>query len=209
MPLEPEYFDSIYIDLVKKKYYNANKVQAVFAEIRRQAEELHAENDMLRAQLAALDDKKVELGGAVLSAQMVYRQIVDTADERAAAIVSEAEQKSAALLAEAEQKSASLVAAAQRERDALLAGAEAQQEHAVKSVSACFELARRQHLEAIEALNAQWQAFLCGLSPAEESGAAPAPAEERQPAAEAVPADLEEKVGAIAREFFSIGADAE
>lgn len=198
MPLEPEYFDSIYIDLVKKKYYNANKVQAVFAEIRRQAEELHAENDMLRAQLAALDDKKVELGGAVLSAQMVYRQIVDTADERAAAIVSEAE-----------QKSASLVAAAQRERDALLAGAEAQQEHAVKSVSACFELARRQHLEAIEALNAQWQAFLCGLSPAEESGAAPEPEEERQPAAEAVPADLEEKVGAIAREIFSIGADAE
>ena len=198
MPLEPEYFDSIYIDLVKKKYYNANKVQAVFAEIRRQAEELHAENDMLRAQLAALDDKKVELGGAVLSAQMVYRQIVDTADERAAAIVSEAE-----------QKSASLVAAAQRERDALLAGAEAQQEHAVKSVSACFELARRQHLEAIEALNAQWQAFLCGLSPAEESAAAPEPEEERQPAAEAIPADLEEKVGAIAREIFSIGADAE
>lgn len=206
MPLEPEYFDSIYIDLVKRKYYNANKVQAVFAEIRRQAEELHAENDMLRTQLAALDDKKVELGGAVLSAQMVYRQIVGTADERAAAIVSEAEQKSAALIADAQRQREALLAEARQMRDALLAEAEAQQEHSVKSVEACFALARRQHLEAIEELNAQWQAFLCGLSPEEEAK----PAEEPPaPAADGVPTDLGEKVGAIAREVFSIGPDAE
>ena len=38
MALDAEYFDSIYIEVVKKKYYDAGKVQAVFADIREQAE---------------------------------------------------------------------------------------------------------------------------------------------------------------------------
>ena len=175
MPLEPEFFDAIHIDVVKRKYYNANKVQAVYTEIRRQAAELNAENAWLRTQLAALDDKKVELGDAVLSAQMVYRQIIDKANERAEAIVREAE----------------------RERDEILAQSQAQQEHAVESVKACFDLARRQHEEAIEALNAQWQAYLCGLYPEGEGQ----PENPCEPSAE----ELSAKVGAIAEEMFAIG----
>ena len=37
MALDKEYFDAISIDLVKKKYYNANKVNAVLDDIRAQA----------------------------------------------------------------------------------------------------------------------------------------------------------------------------
>ena len=72
MALDAEYFDSIYIDVVKKKYYNAGKVQAVFEDIRRQAEALNAENESLRRQLASVNDRRVELGDALLSAQAVY-----------------------------------------------------------------------------------------------------------------------------------------
>ena len=43
MALDQEYFDAIHIDVVKRKYYNANKVEAVFEDIRRQAAALTAE----------------------------------------------------------------------------------------------------------------------------------------------------------------------
>ena len=48
MALDQDYFDLIHIEVVKKKYYNANKVEAVFADIRRQAQELTEENAALR-----------------------------------------------------------------------------------------------------------------------------------------------------------------
>ena len=62
MALNQEYFDAIHIDVVKKKYYNANKVEAVFADIRREAEALTAENERMRSALSALADRRVELG---------------------------------------------------------------------------------------------------------------------------------------------------
>ena len=37
MALNKEYFDAIHIDVVKKKYYNANTVEAVFSDIKEQA----------------------------------------------------------------------------------------------------------------------------------------------------------------------------
>ena len=45
------YLDSIQIDVVKRKYYNANKVNAVFEEIRGLAENLVEENRTLQARL--------------------------------------------------------------------------------------------------------------------------------------------------------------
>ena len=44
MALNKEYFDSIHIDVVKKKYYNANKVEAVFSDIKKQALAMYEEN---------------------------------------------------------------------------------------------------------------------------------------------------------------------
>jgi len=173
MALDADFFDSIAIDVVKKKYYNANKVHAVFDEIRRQAEELNAENAMLRQQLERFNDRKVEIGDAVLSAQAIYQEIVDRANARAEAIVENAQKRSARILAESQQ----------------------QQDYAVQRVEEAFNRMKQQHLASIDALNAEWQSFLCGLYPEEDAQA---------PEAEDVPEDLEEKIGAIAEELFSL-----
>ena len=143
MALDKEYFDSIHIDVVKKKYYNANKVEAVFADIRRQAEALEAENEAMRAQLSLLDDRKFEIGDAVLSAQKIYREILEKANVRADELIANAEQRAAAIEAEARQ----------------------QQEYSVQQVERCFTNMRKQHETAIESLNSAWQEFLCGLYP--------------------------------------------
>ena len=54
-------------------------------------------------------------------------------------------------------------------------------------------------MAGIEALNAEWQNFLCGLYPQEEVA--------EKTVDDGVPADLSEKVGAIAKELFAIGCD--
>lgn len=188
MALDKEYFDSIHIDVVKKKYYNANKVEAVFSDIRRQAEALEDENRLLKARLELFDNKKFEIGDAVLSAQAIYREIVDKARSRADEIV----------------------AAAEAQSEELHRHAMSQQEYAVKKVEACYARVKEHHLACIEAVNQEWQEFLCGLFPEEAPPSPPAAKRGSRPEPEALPEpdDLEEKIGAIARELFSIGQDA-
>ena len=190
MALDAAFFDSIYIELVKRKYYDAGKVQEVFAEIRRQAEELHEENARLREELDRVNNRKTELGDALLSAQAVYQGVVDRARDRAAAITAEAERESAAMLAEA-----------RRQSEQMLAGSRDQEEAAVRRAEQAFNRMKQLHLESIDALNAEWQAFLCSLDGGEKP--APAPAEPA-PEERGLPADLEEKVGAIASQVFSL-----
>ena len=176
MALDAEYFDSIYIDVVKKKYYNANKVREVFEDVRRQADELNAENARLRRQLAEKPDPRIQIGDVLLSAQAIYQEIVEKAKTQAAAIIAQAEQESRQIRCQNQQ----------------------QQDYAVQRVEQAFTRVRQQHLAAIDTLNAEWQAFLCDLYP---EPTAPAAAE---PAASDLPADLEEKVGEIAHRLFSI-----
>ena len=175
MALDKAYFDAIHIDVVKKKYYNANKVEAVFADIRRQAEAMEAECAAMRAQLSVLDDKKFEIGDAVISAQQIYKEILDKANARADEIVAEAEQRAAAIQEDMQR----------------------QQEYSVQHVERCFTRMREQHESAIDSLNAAWQDFLCGLYP------------ESLLEREEVPADLDEKVGAIAQELLELERDRE
>ena len=85
MALDKEYFDAISIDLVKKKYYNANKVNAVLDDIRAQALAMTEELNTARVQLDALNSQKAEIGEAVMSAQQIYREIVEKANTRASA----------------------------------------------------------------------------------------------------------------------------
>lgn len=169
MALDKEYFDSIHIDVVKKKYYNANKVEAVFSDIRARAEALSAENERLRAQLDLLNGKKAEIGEAVLSAQVIYRDIISKANARADEIIAEAELTRKDIVSETLR----------------------QQEYAVARVEKCYARMKEQHMACIEAINAEWQDFLCGLFPEDGEEAA-------------VPEDLSDKVGAIARELFDI-----
>lgn len=190
MALNQEYFDAIHIDVVKKKYYNANKVEAVFSDIRRQAEALYAENESMKAQLAAMNGKKFEIGDAVLSAQAIYREIVDKARARAAEIIAQAE----------------------RQREETEKETRQQQEYAVQRVESCYARIKEQHMACIEAINSEWQEFLCGLFPEDAEQNEPAAAEldgVPQAGPMTAPDDLEDKIGAIAQELFSIGAEGE
>lgn len=141
MALDQEYFDSIQIDVVKKKYYNANKVNALLADIRAQAQALELENQALRAQLGEFSQRKDEIGDTLLTAQAAARDIIGKAQAQAARIVADA----------------------QRQREALLSGAVDQQEYAAACVERAFDKLKRQQLENIDTLNGLWQEFLCGL----------------------------------------------
>lgn len=168
MALNKEYFDSINIDVVKKKYYNANKVNAVFEDIRLQAEALMAENELLRTSAGSKDD----IADAILSARIIAQKIVQEANEEANAIL----------------------AAAEKQREELLRDAQAKQEYATKRVERCFNSMRAHQLACMEALNSEWQEYLCGLDDA-------VIAEEEE---ENVPADLKNKVSALADSVFSL-----
>ena len=91
MSLTKEYFDSIQIDLVKRKYYNANKVHAVFDDIQRQAQELIEENEALRAMLAEREDDTSKTSRDVEKLQQVYRETMERARTRSDALIRETE----------------------------------------------------------------------------------------------------------------------
>lgn len=177
MALNKEYFDAIHIDVVKKKYYNANKVEAVFSDIKEQALAMYEENRSMKEQLSSINDSKHEIVDAVLSAKAVCKEMLEKARAEAAEIVAEAERK----------------------RDAIMEESMRQQEYAVNQVHACYARIKEQHMAGIEALNAEWQNFLCGLYPQEEVA--------EKTVDDGVPADLSEKVGAIAKELFAIGCN--
>ena len=155
MALDKEYFDAIHIDVVKKKYYNANKVEAVFEDIRRQAAALTEENEQLRQALAARDGHREELREAVVSAQSIYQRIIEKAQLRANAMLAQARQESEEI----------------RRRS------EAQQDLAVKQVEVCLSRVRQLQEDAIEEINSQWQNFLIGLYPEDEPAAEEVPAD--------------------------------
>lgn len=205
MALDKEFFDSINIDLVKKKYYNANKVRALLDEIRTQAEALNAENAKLRAELDSFTGKRTEIGDAMLTAQAAAKSIIERANLDAAQIISQAQENSGNI-------------------------GIAVQEHAVECVERCFTELKRQQMDNIETLNNRWQDFLCGLMPdngkaqdaprlatepkTKPAASAPAPVKAPRPlpakaepvdeSKNRVPPDLEDRVSAIAKELREI-----
>lgn len=167
MALNKEYFDAINIEVVKKKYYNANKVNAVFEDIRNQAEVLIAENEALKSG----GSSKNEIADAIISARYIAQQII----------------------ADAKNEADEMVRNARRERDEILAAAQTKQDSSVAAMSRLVNNVRAQQQAAIDAINSEWQAYLCSLS------------DDYAPEVkEAVPADLHQKVGAIAKEMFSL-----
>lgn len=191
MALDQEYFDSIQIDVVKKKYYNANKVNALLEDIQAQAQALEQENQALRAQVGALRERKDEIGDTLLTAQAAARDIVARAKVQAGRILADA----------------------QRQREELLSGAADQQEYAAACVERTFDKLKRQQMENIDVLNGLWQEFLCGLVTEPEEPVKPAEVQE----ARAVRPESDEKarineletmVNNIARELAEITGSA-
>lgn len=187
MALDKEYFDAIDINVVRKKYYNANKVNSLLEDIRRQAETMEEENRRLKAQLTDMGLGRTEIGDTLLTAQAAARDIVGKAKIQAAKIVAEAQQQ----------------------REDILSGVVDQQEYAADCVRKAFDKIVHQQLESIELLNGMWQEFLCGLITEGPESKSTGPEEPEKPASPA-PGDksrineLEVMVNNIARELSEI-----
>ena len=93
MALDKAYFDAVHIDVVKKKYYNANKVNALLEDIRGQAEALEAENGALKAQLGEISRRRDEIGDTLLTAQAAARDIIGKAKVQAGRILADAQRQ--------------------------------------------------------------------------------------------------------------------
>lgn len=199
MALNKEYFDSIDINIVRQKYYNANKVNSLLEDIRRQAEAMEEENRQLKAQLADMGLGKTEIGDTLLTAQAAARDIVSKAKIQAAKILAEARQQ----------------------REDILSGVVDQQEYAADCVRKTFDKIVHQQLESIELLNGMWQEFLCGLvteGPEARAVKGPGPVKPQPTDKEAKPpkpvpgdkeriGELESMVNNIARELSEIMGD--
>ena len=212
MALNQAFFDAIDIEVVKKKYYNANKVNALLDDIRAQAFALSEENDSLREQLRILSEKKAEIGETLMGAQVLAKRIIEQANARADEIVRDAEAK----------------------RDEILKDSTKTQEYAAQNVEAIIDELKAEHLRCIDMLTARWQSFLCGLDDSftPESVTAQAqphiadvPSEQQSgeevlpelvntqfsdaedndfPLSAIDPAELESRVAAIAKELYEI-----
>lgn len=202
MALNKEFFDSIHIDIVKKKYYNANKVETLLAEIRSQAEALEEENARMRSELNSFTERKLDIGEAVISAQSIYNDMIKKANAEADEIIREARIRAAELTGSAMEM----------------------QDYAVKRAESFFSGVKERYMEAIEAVNEEWQDFLCGLidSPPQEAEKTPPASEEEKiplhprkeektassPAGEeALPPTLEESLSRIADAIAEINAE--
>jgi len=160
MPLDPEFFNAIRLDLIKKKYFDAKTVIALLEDIRMQAQTLNAENRRLRSQSSDLDLRKDQIGDTLLSAKTISQQIIREAEAEAAKILDEA----------------------RAEREKLLQIGTEREEAARRETGERLERIRGRLLDCAEDISAEWQDLTDG--------------------AQTPPADLEQKVGAIAEQLF-------
>jgi cell division septum initiation protein DivIVA len=192
MALDKEFFDSIHIDVVKKKYYNANKVNALLEDIRAQAEALEAENRTLRVSLGEVKEQKDDIGNTLLTAQATAKDIISKANKQAQEIVSGAEAQAKKMVDDAEEQ-----------RNALLCSITDQQEYAVACVERTFERLKKQQLENVENINRMWQEFLCDLVTEETKEVKKTPDE----ATSLRLSELEDRVKRIADELMEINGE--
>lgn len=224
MSLNQSFFDKIQIELVKKKYYNANKVDALLAEIREQALAMSQENEQLTQALAKLNSQKAEISEAVMSAQLLCTEIVQKATRQAEDLRGEAETQAQQILADARSRADALIADARsrvdaslerfrcEEEKAKLLEKEAQQdrirrqEYAVKNVEACFSRLREQYQTGLDLLNQHWQDFLSGLY--EEDLSTDSVFQPTLPSVEIPPDDFSVKLQALADELEALSEQA-
>lgn len=164
MALDQAYFDGISLVVHKNKYYNAERVDALLEDIRRQALKMNSDNEILRRQLFSLVGQKTEIGETLLSAKAIAQQIIQDAEDQAAQTLADAEERSRALVAEADERQRKLQKAVDTAEKKLR-----------KHIVSCLD-------EISDDLRASFDA----------------------PAPEAPPADMADKVTAIAREVYAL-----
>lgn len=153
------------------------------------------------------EENQAEIGEFLQSARSLSERILERSRRRAEQIVRDAEERAAVILDDAHSRADEILTRAQEQADEIVRSARPQQtneaavlqDYAVSFVSESLDKLRQQHLDAIDLINAQWQAFLCGL-PGSETG------EEKD---EEPPSDLEDRVSAIYREMEELFWDEE
>ena len=178
-----EYLESLGLEIAKRKYYNAAKVESVIGDFSRRIAALEEENASLRARAEALACGRVEIGDAILSAKTISQQIIAEAREQADAILAEARAEADRLAGESEESSRALKAAC-----------EEREQRTVRAAQDCYLQLREQCLSAVRLLDEEWQRFLCSF-------------DDEAPEKEALPDDLSERLGAIAQSLDALGAE--
>lgn len=198
MALGKEYFESLGLEIAKRKYYNAAKVESVIEDFSRRAAvlegekaalekgraALESENAALRTRAEALSCGREEIGDAILSAKVISQQLLAEAREQADAILSEARAEAERLVTEAEERARAYSAScAEREQKTM---------HAVQEA---YLRMREECLGAVSLLDGEWQRYLCAVG-------------EVQPETEeALPADLPDRLGELAACLAELGGD--
>ncbi len=104
MAITREFLDGIAFDIVKQKYYNANKVNACLDELIAGARELLEENERLKSANAEVEAARAEIGDTLLSAKQIAAAIVREANEEAQRVLDEANEEANRLLISAEEQ---------------------------------------------------------------------------------------------------------
>ena len=193
MALDSAFFDSIHFDLEHRKYYNADRVNRVFWDIRREALELTEQNRKLQEQLRNHDDCVKEVGSVLITARSAASCILADAKEEAARILADAKEKAAQ---EGKDRS-------ELEQD--LRRKSSQLEFLISRVEGIYANMRHQYENMLEAANRDWQDFLCELPdelvdtlPTEVDPETVPAAPELEDPLETVPTDLSERIRNIA-----------
>lgn len=204
MALDREILSSLGLEIAKKKYYNASKVESVIEDMRRHAAAQDEENAALRARLEVLSYGKEEIGDAILSAKTIAQQLLAEAQEEADKLLSGAREEADRLLSKAKSEAGRLVSDAREEAERLVTEAEEQraarlgdceryEQEAIRKVESAYVQLREQYTGAIRTLDQDWQRFLCSLG----DGAEPK-------TEDALPEDLADRLGAIAESLEAL-----
>lgn len=175
MPTGKEYFESLGLEIAKRKYYNAAKVESVIGDFSRRAAALEEENASLRKRVEALACGREEIGEAILSAKTISQQLIAEAKEQAETILADARAEAGRLTAEAEERSRALAAAA-----------EEREQKTIRAAQESYLQLRGQCQDAVRLLDGEWQRFLCSF------------ADDLPEKKEALPGDLADRLGALA-----------
>lgn len=177
MTLDEKYFDSLNVEVIKKKYYDASRINFLLEDIRQRAEELTQENKRLKEQVYELSGKKCEIGELLLEAQSTAKEITTRANGKADTIVKAARKEADEILSSARTRASEITKKAAFDANNIVNEAKAeekkimdrlsmvpdQQEYAAHCVEDCLNKLKAYHLDAVDMLNQQWQGFLSGL----------------------------------------------
>ncbi|MBR0207548.1 MAG: DivIVA domain-containing protein [Oscillospiraceae bacterium] len=196
MALGREYLELLGLEIAKKKYYNAARVESVIEDFSRRAASLERENITLREQAQKLSSGREEIGEAILSAKVIAQQLIAEAKAQAETILAEAREEAARIVAEAEEQTVRLSAEAEEKTRSLAAAREEREQRTVQAAEESYLHLREKAQEALGLLDGEWQRFLCSIG-------------DTPPEKEELPADLADRLGEIAQSLDEIGADEE